>query len=620
MNSYFGKDVLIALLAICFGVLSACANAQSKLEEFVNVQEKKPPNRAIALAVSSSGAWAGGAYSNADSVATAIRSALEICRKQREEYRIQEPCQIYSVNGNVSSDSLAKFEFARRGRSVPQSGSSPGEGQTIAERPAQESPATRSWEKVATTATSDEIYVDRNSIRQEGDLRRMWARWEYAKPKYNSRKSAQYTQELRRYAVRCSDQTSAMTSYIERAISPGSVHTIDSHTAERGAWDFREYPPGSIGDTLVQKACGSFQATSAQPPIRRIAEAAASASWEHLSNQQSVDDGNIQYEIDRRSIRKLSNSENIVALLRLTPTRGIFNGQPYRYSLNEVYVSCSKREWSLSAFMYYSDSNGVLEQADVPPEQMEWDPALPNTPGGYLIARACREQSETARRPSGATRADKSPQVTRGFGTGWLAESGYIITAHHVVDGANRITLVLQDKRRIVAKVVTVDSVNDIAILDANFGSNRPRALPLAKSNVSLGSRVFTLGFPHPTLLGVSPKLTAGEVSSVAGLHDDPRVMQISVPVQSGNSGGPLLNMQGEVVGVISAKLSATNVLRATGDLTQNVNYAIKSRYVSGLLSDVKPRNVQIARQMAGGSLEILVGGVQDSIFIVVSE
>lgn len=81
----------------------------------------------------------------------------------------------------------------------------------------------------------------------------------------------------------------------------------------------------------------------------------------------------------------------------------------------------------------------------------------------------------------------------------------------------------------------------------------------------------------------VSPKVTRGEISSLNGFADDPRSWQVSVPVQSGNSGGPLLDENGNLVGIVQAKLGLS-AAKATGDLPQNVSYAVKSAYALPLL------------------------------------
>jgi len=170
-------------------------------------------------------------------------------------------------------------------------------------------------------------------------------------------------------------------------------------------------------------------------------------------------------------------------------------------------------------------------------------------------------------------------------GTGFfIAEDGYFITNEHVVRDSIQIRLVTS-AGLISAKVVKVDAANDLALLKAE---GRFAALPVAASRaVKLGGTVATVGFPNVGLQGFAPKLTKGEISSLSGAQDDARHFQISVPVQPGNSGGALVDERGNVVGVVSAKLSAQAALFATGALPENVNYAVKSSYLLSFLESV---------------------------------
>jgi S1-C subfamily serine protease len=104
---------------------------------------------------------------------------------------------------------------------------------------------------------------------------------------------------------------------------------------------------------------------------------------------------------------------------------------------------------------------------------------------------------------------------------------------------------------------------------------------------VKMGNTVATVGFPNAGMQGFAPKLTKGEIASLTGAQDDPRYFQISVPLQPGNSGGALVNEQGNVVGVVSAKLDAAIALAASGSLPENVNYAVKSGFLLSFLESV---------------------------------
>jgi S1-C subfamily serine protease len=171
------------------------------------------------------------------------------------------------------------------------------------------------------------------------------------------------------------------------------------------------------------------------------------------------------------------------------------------------------------------------------------------------------------------------------FGSGfYVTSNGYLLTNQHVVDGAREV-FIYSGSKRLPATVVKTDAANDLALLKVSGSFD---ALPVSSSRgVKLGQTVSTVGFPNPNLQGKSPKLTKGEISSLSGASDDAKYFQISVPVQPGNSGGPLVDAYGNVVGVVTAKLSAGAALATTGDLPENVNYAVKGTFVMGFLESV---------------------------------
>ncbi len=173
----------------------------------------------------------------------------------------------------------------------------------------------------------------------------------------------------------------------------------------------------------------------------------------------------------------------------------------------------------------------------------------------------------------------------KGFGTGFfITDNGYILTNHHVVENSKNVS-VKYDGKILPAKVIKVDKQNDLAVLKTE---GKFKALPLISSRkVKLGDSVFTLGFPRPSLQGESIKMTDGRISSLSGIEDDARNFQISVPIQPGNSGGPLINKDGNVVGIVVSKLNEAKLFRENKDLPQNVNYAVKSSFANSFLESL---------------------------------
>lgn len=186
---------------------------------------------------------------------------------------------------------------------------------------------------------------------------------------------------------------------------------------------------------------------------------------------------------------------------------------------------------------------------------------------------------------SSITRGDVAESRPESTGTGFfITNDGYLITNRHVADEGAAVR-VLTVSGAIPAKVVKVDRANDLALLKVEGGFT---SLAVTSSRgVRLGSTAATVGFPNVGLQGYSPKLAKGEIASLAGIQDDARHFQISVPVQPGNSGGALVDERGNVIGVVVAKLSQKAAIATTGTLAENVSYAVKSSYLLSFLESV---------------------------------
>jgi len=170
--------------------------------------------------------------------------------------------------------------------------------------------------------------------------------------------------------------------------------------------------------------------------------------------------------------------------------------------------------------------------------------------------------------------------------TGFLITSdGFVLTACHSVGKAENVE-VTYNQKKYTAKVIGRDESIDAAVL--KIDGNDFSFLPIASSDaVKTGDAVFTMGYPQITLQGTEPKFTEGSISSLSGLTDNPQYFQISVPIQPGNSGGPLVNKNGEVIGLIVAKLNDVSSLLKTGSVPQNVNYALKSSFILSFFESV---------------------------------
>jgi TPR repeat protein len=176
------------------------------------------------------------------------------------------------------------------------------------------------------------------------------------------------------------------------------------------------------------------------------------------------------------------------------------------------------------------------------------------------------------------------PALTSGSGF-FVSREGMVLTNAHVVENCRNITIQPLDGSAQTAAVVARDAANDLALLKSSV---RPSEVARFREDRPLrsGDEVVVVGFPLSTILSREANVTAGVISAMAGIRGDRRHYQLTAPVQKGNSGGPLADMSGNVVGIVSAKLNAMRIAGQYGDLPQNINFAIKSELARKFLSD----------------------------------
>jgi S1-C subfamily serine protease len=201
----------------------------------------------------------------------------------------------------------------------------------------------------------------------------------------------------------------------------------------------------------------------------------------------------------------------------------------------------------------------------------EKPPPLPRQGGGAPGVQADLPRDK----PPPLAPGERAARRAVSSGTGFVVAARRIMTNHHVVEGCAEVAARLPDGRELPARVLASDATRDLALLSTEAEAGP--ILPFRSTGTyRRGEGVVTYGFPLAGLLSSGPTLTTGEVSALAGLADNQRHIQISAPVQPGNSGGPLLDMRGQVIGVVVSKLNAGQIARQTGDIPQNVNFAVK--------------------------------------------
>jgi S1-C subfamily serine protease len=195
-----------------------------------------------------------------------------------------------------------------------------------------------------------------------------------------------------------------------------------------------------------------------------------------------------------------------------------------------------------------------------------------------------------AKPPDSGSPASPSPasaQRTIATGTGFfVTRQGHFMTNAHVIKGCKSVTAQPSGAAALPATIVRSDPTNDLAVLTVSGAP--PAVAPLRGGQpVRQGEAVVAYGFPLSGELSTGGITTSGTVSALAGPNDDTRFLQMSAPSQPGNSGGPLLDMTGAVVGVVSKGLNSAYFLKTTGNVPQNVNFAVKTEVVRTFLAAV---------------------------------
>jgi S1-C subfamily serine protease len=197
-------------------------------------------------------------------------------------------------------------------------------------------------------------------------------------------------------------------------------------------------------------------------------------------------------------------------------------------------------------------------------------------------------------KPAAAAQPAKPAKTFSQSGTGFvISANGHVVSNEHVIHGCvGDIQGNLGGEAPVKLRLVSSDRMNDLALLQApspfkDIATIRDKA-------VHSGDSVVAIGYPFHGMLTSDFTVTTGIVSSLSGIRNDTRYLQISAAVQPGNSGGPLLDTDGQIIGMVAAKLDALRIAQATGEIPENINFAIKT----GMLRDFLD-NSAIAYQTA---------------------
>ena len=172
--------------------------------------------------------------------------------------------------------------------------------------------------------------------------------------------------------------------------------------------------------------------------------------------------------------------------------------------------------------------------------------------------------------------------INASSGSGFAVSSdGYVITNNHVIEGCQEVIVHTKEKD-IKTRIISFDPQNDLALLKGDF---QPKTVfALSNNRPELLQDIYVAGYPFGNAISSSIKVTKGIISSLTGIGNNFSNIQIDAALQSGNSGGPIIDDNGNVIAVAVSKLDAKYMLENFGSIPENTNFGIKSSVVKSIL------------------------------------
>ena len=428
------------------------------------------------------------------------------------------------------------------------------------------------WVPAARTPAGDLFEIDLTSASRNGQIAQTWVRETLAKPQRDRNAGKDFVTELDRRLDDCQNRRFDIPEATRR---DGKGRVVA--TGQTGI-TWTDIVPETVSEGIWTVACRIGEPIPEKALLDNIAE----GRWVRVGLSA---DKKYYFSIRYDDLLKL-DADHVLALSRNDYIGfDMVHGYPIKYMIQANIVDCRQSKTALFGVDSYMAADVRAESYRTPAAAATFEPIVPGSFMADSVAQICA-QAVPLPKTTGGGRGDDQDEAQPGdvaSGTAWGVSKGYLVTASHVIKGGSRIAVFTDGQPVGLASVVADDPASDIALLKLKpLHPGQLSALPLAEHVAVLGKSVFTLGYPEPGVLGQQVKMTAGEVSSASGFADNARLLRISVPIQPGNSGGPVLGWDGAVVGIADSTLS-----QADGPPLQNVNFAVKASYVRAMLEDL---------------------------------
>ena len=329
--------------------------------------------------------------------------------------------------------------------------------------------------------------------------------------------------------------------------------------------------------------------------------------------------GDFQSMVDMASVTGTQGLQRFMMRRAYPSAQTLPTGHTYHSTRLHYIADCASGRLSVALTAYYGEDRKLVHSEQRTQLRRSEFAAPDATDVAEAMSLACQRVALGPQPPAPAVpEAKPAPKpVARGntSGSGIVVSEAQVLTNHHVVNECDAHEVIDTNNVAHKATLQASDTQRDLALLtvDRRF-TNIARVR--SDTTPKLGEAITVVGYPLVNVLGSNPTVGFGHVSSTTGLRDSPAQMQISVPIQRGNSGGPVFDQAGNVIGVVVSKLDALKMAARLGDLPQNVNFAIRGEVMRTFLetnqvnfpvsrSSVKLENTDIAAQGAAVTVRV---------------
>ena len=338
--------------------------------------------------------------------------------------------------------------------------------------------------------------------------------------------------------------------------------------------------------------------------------------WRFLSTP-----GDFQVMLDMDSVSSAQGLQRFMLRRAFNTPQTLSTGQGYRSERVHYVADCANGTLAVALTAYYGDDRKLVHSERRTSLRRSEFPAPEAGDVSEALTLACQRVAEGPPAATATPGVEVKPApkpAVRGSTSGSgivVSNTGQVLTNHHVVEECDAHEIIDGSNTVHKATLQASDTQRDLALLTVD---KRFTSVARVRSDASpkLGEAIAVVGYPLVNVLGSNPTVGFGHVSSTTGIRNNPAQMQISVPIQRGNSGGPVFDQAGNVIGVVVSKLDALKMAASAGDLPQNVNFAIRGEVMRLFLENhrvnfavsrdnTKLENTDIASQGAAVTVRV---------------